>query len=118
MIAHERWPLELRLTPDRRALAVAFDDGTHHRLSAELLRVESPSAEVQGHGPGDKTLVRGKADVTIEAVEPVGNYAVRLRFSDGHATGIYGWRYLDELGRTGGELMGRYREAVAGAPAP
>lgn len=112
MTEPERWPTEIRLTADRRALLVAFDDGTRHALSAELLRVESPSAEVQGHGPGEKVVVRGKADVAITSVEPIGNYAVRLVFSDGHATGLYAWSYLDELGRNGAELMAAYRAAV------
>ena len=81
-------------------------------LPAELLRVESPSAEVQGHGPGEKRLVAGKRDVTIEAVESVGNYAVRLVFDDGHSTGIYGWRYLAELGAEPDMRLRTYRSRL------
>jgi DUF971 family protein len=96
--ASERWPVEIRLKRAEKILEVSFDDGSRFRLPAEYLRVESPSAEVQGHGPGQKQLVAGRAQVGITAVEPVGNYAVRLRFDDGHDTGIYSWRYLHELG--------------------
>jgi DUF971 family protein len=88
---------ELRLRTRSRILEVAFDDGSRHSLSAEYLRVHSPSAEVQGHGPGQAQLVSGKQDVGITAVEPVGQYAVRLVFSDGHDTGLYTWKYLYEL---------------------
>jgi DUF971 family protein len=77
-----------------KALDVTFDDGTFISLPAEYLRVESPSAEVQGHRPEDKVLVTGKRDVTVTAIEPVGNYAIRLVFSDGHDTGIFSWDYL------------------------
>jgi DUF971 family protein len=80
-------------------LEVAFDDGASFRLPFEYLRVESPSAEVQGHGPGQRVLVPGKRDVDIVGIEPVGNYAVLLRFSDGHDSGIYSWSVLHELGR-------------------
>jgi DUF971 family protein len=93
------------LTPSRitlhRAshdLEVAFEDGRVFRLSAEYLRVNSPSAEVQGHGPGQKVLVAGKRDVNIDEIVPVGNYAVLLKFSDGHQTGIYSWEVLYQLG--------------------
>jgi DUF971 family protein len=96
--ANEPWPLEIRLKRVEKVLELAFEDGSRFRLPAEYLRVESPSAEVQGHGPGQKQLVAGRAHVGIAAVEPVGNYAVRLRFDDGHDTGIYSWRYLHELG--------------------
>lgn len=96
--ATERWPVEIRLKRAERTLEVTFDDGRCFRLPAEYLRVESPSAEVQGHGPGQKQLVHGRAMVGIIAVEPVGNYAVRLRFDDLHDTGLYSWRYLYELG--------------------
>jgi len=92
------WPVELRLKKAEKLLEVAFDDGTHFRLPAEYLRVESPSAEVQGHGPGQKTLVAGRAHVGIIELEPVGNYAVRITFDDLHNTGIYSWAYLYELG--------------------
>jgi len=93
-----RWPVELRLKKAEKLLEVAFDDGSRFRLPAEYLRVESPSAEVQGHGPGQKTLVAGRARVGIIGLEPVGNYAVRITFDDLHSTGIYSWAYLYELG--------------------
>ena len=96
--AAEPWPVEIRLKRAEKILELAFEDGSRFRLPAEYLRVESPSAEVQGHGPGQKQLVAGRATVGITAVEPVGNYAVRLRFDDGHDSGIYSWRYLHELG--------------------
>jgi len=108
--APERWPVELRLKRAEKILEVSFDDGSRFRLPAEYLRVESPSAEVQGHGPGQKQLVAGRAQVGIAAVEPVGNYAVRLRFDDGHDTGIYSWRYLHELGD---QQEKRWRDYVA-----
>ena len=92
------WPTELRLDPSRTTLAVVFDSGASFALAAEYLRVESPSAEVQGHGSGDKQIVPGKRHVKIEALEPVGNYAVRIRFDDGHDTGLFTWDYLHELG--------------------
>jgi DUF971 family protein len=93
-----RWPVELRLKKAEKLLEEAYDDGSRFRLPAEYLRVESPSAEVQGHGPGQKTLVAGRAHVGIIALEPVGNYAVRITFDDLHDTGIYSWSYLYELG--------------------
>jgi DUF971 family protein len=93
-----RWPTELRLKRAERLLEISFDDGTRFRLPAEYLRVESPSAEVQGHSAGQKQLVHGRAGVGITRIEPVGNYAVRLIFDDGHDTGIYSWSYLHELG--------------------
>jgi DUF971 family protein len=91
-------PTEIRLDRAARVLHVSFDDGVRFTLPAEYLRVESPSAEVQGHGPGQKTVLGGKRLVGITAVEPVGHYAVRLVFDDGHDTGIYSWDYLHELG--------------------
>ena len=91
-------PTDLILHQASHALEVAFDDGARFRLPCEYLRVESPSAEVQGHGPGQKVLVAGKRDVNITAIEPVGHYGVLLRFDDGHATGIYTWSTLRELG--------------------
>jgi DUF971 family protein len=91
-------PTGLVLHKASHALEVSFDDGAVFRLPCEYLRVESPSAEVQGHGPGQKVLVPGKRDVNISAIEPIGNYAVALHFDDGHASGIYGWPYLYELG--------------------
>lgn len=93
------WPTELRLAKDRKSLTVAFHNGERHALSAEYLRVKSPSAEVQGHSPDERKTVPGKRDVMILEVLPVGNYAVRLMFDDMHSTGIYSWEYLAELGR-------------------
>src|SRR5579871_936416 len=93
------WPTEVRLSKDRRGLTVAFEDGARFTLPAEYLRVESPSAEVQGHGPDERKTVPGKRAVEILEVRPVGNYAVRLVFDDMHSTGIYSWDYLHELGR-------------------
>ena len=93
------WPTEIRLKKTERLLEIDFDDGGAFRLPAEYLRVESPSAEVQGHGPGQKQLVAGRAEVAIKALEPVGHYALRIVFDDGHDTGIYSWAYLHQLGR-------------------
>jgi DUF971 family protein len=111
----EPWPRELRLKSAEKVLEVTFEDGARFRLPAEYLRVESPSAEVQGHGPGQKQLVHGRADVGIRAVEPVGNYAVRLVFDDGHNTGLYSWRYLHELGMEQEQRWKQYLEALARA---
>ncbi|MDQ0315819.1 DUF971 domain-containing protein [Amorphus orientalis] len=93
------WPTELRLKTGRRVLTVTWDDGSSDELTAELLRVRSPSAEVKGHTPAERKTVGGKREVSISAIEPVGNYAVRLVFDDGHSTGLYTFRYLAELGR-------------------
>ena len=92
-------PTTITLHRASHVLEVGFDSGETFRLPAEYLRVHSPSAEVQGHGPGQRTLVAGKRDVNIDAVEPVGNYAVLLRFDDGHASGIFSWDVLLTLGR-------------------
>ena len=92
------WPSELRLSDKGRQLRVAFDDGTMYDLSAEMLRVMSPSAEVQGHSAAERKLVSGKRNVAITEIIPTGNYAVRLVFDDMHQTGIYTWTYLHELG--------------------
>ncbi|XSC48273.1 gamma-butyrobetaine hydroxylase-like domain-containing protein [Bradyrhizobium sp. RDT10] len=92
------WPVEIRLPKDRRSLRVAFDDGRTFDLSAELLRVTSPSAEVQGHSEAERKTVGGKRNVTILSVDPVGNYAVRIGFDDMHSTGIYSWAFLRDLG--------------------
>jgi DUF971 family protein len=107
------WPVEIRLKKAEKILEVDFDDGTRFRLPAELLRVESPSAEVQGHGPSQKQIVAGRAHVGILDLEPVGNYAVRIKFDDLHDTGIYSWRYLYELGRKQDELWAKYLAALA-----
>jgi len=92
------WPVEIRLPKDRRTLRVAFDDGRTFDLPAELLRVTSPSAEVQGHSEAERKTVGGKRNVTILSVDPVGNYAVRIGFDDMHSTGIYSWAFLHDLG--------------------
>jgi DUF971 family protein len=94
----EPWPTELRLDKDKRVLTVAFDDGQSFALPAELLRVLSPSAEVQGHSPEQRVTVPGKRHVGIARIEPVGNYAVRIVFTDGHDTGLFVWEYLRGLG--------------------
>ncbi len=91
-------PTEITLHKQSRTLEVAFDSGDRFVMPCEYLRVHSPSAEVQGHGPGERVLVAGKREVNIGAIEPVGNYAVLLRFSDGHATGIFSWETLYDLG--------------------
>jgi len=92
------WPTELRLRKDRKTLTVVFDNGESFDLSAEYLRVQSPSAEVQGHSPTERKTVAGKKDVAILELHPIGNYAVRLVFDDLHSTGIYSWDYLYNLG--------------------
>lgn len=102
------WPVEIRLPKDRRALRVTFDDGRAFDLSAELLRVTSPSAEVQGHSEAERKTVGGKRNVTILSVDPVGNYAVRLGFDDMHSTGIYSWAFLRELGENAGRRLQDY----------
>jgi len=92
-------PTEIRLRKSARVLQVRFDAATEYTLPFEFLRVNSPSAEVQGHGPGQQIVVTGKQDVRVTAVEPVGMYAVRLVFDDGHDSGLYTWDYLRELGQ-------------------
>ncbi|HUO97968.1 MAG TPA: DUF971 domain-containing protein [Rhizomicrobium sp.] len=92
------WPTELRLNPAKDALTVSFDTGERFVLPAEYLRVESPSAEVQGHSPEQKQVVTGKQHVKITAIDPIGNYAVRITFDDGHDTGLYSWDWLHMLG--------------------
>ena len=102
------WPEEIRLAKSKSLLDVRFDNGKSFSLSAELLRVESPSAEVQGHGPGQKTTPFGKQDILISSIEPVGNYAIRIGFSDGHNTGIFSWSTLYDYGLRQDELMTDY----------
>jgi DUF971 family protein len=109
----EIWPREIRLAKDRRALTVSFDNGETHVLSAEYLRTQSPSAEVQGHSPEQRQTVAGKADVRILEVEPVGNYAVRPVFDDLHTTGIFSWAYLLQLGREFETRWPAYLEELA-----
>jgi DUF971 family protein len=108
----EHWPTEIRLRKQEKILEIDFDDGSRFALPAELLRVESPSAEVQGHGPGEKTLIAGRRHVGIMAVEPVGNYAVRLKFDDLHDTGIFSWPYLYKLGRDKDRIWQGYLDAL------
>jgi len=109
----ERWPSEIRLARDRAMLRLAFQSGPPVELSAEYLRVKSPSAEVRGHGPGEGITVSGKRNVRIASIEPVGNYAIRIIFDDGHATGIYSWSYLNELARDERRIWNDYLEALA-----
>ncbi|MCZ7855183.1 DUF971 domain-containing protein [Agrobacterium salinitolerans] len=109
----DAWPTELLVSKDRRELTVSFDDGSVYRLRAEMLRVLSPSAEVQGHGPGQKVTVPGKRDVAIRSMVATGNYAVRVIFDDGHDSGIYTWKYLKELGETGDALFADYERELA-----
>jgi DUF971 family protein len=94
----DRAPAQIRVSPDRRTLTVVHGDGALDRFPAELLRVLSPSAEVQGHSPEQRVTVGGKRDVAIRDVQPVGRYAIRIVFDDGHDTGLYTWRYLSTLG--------------------
>ena len=112
--ASRPWPTELRLHKDRKAMTVAFDNGASFKLSAEYLRVKSPSAEVQGHSPDERRTVAGKKDVAILEVVPVGNYAVRLVFDDLHSTGIYSWDYLHALGRNHAANWQDYLDELAG----
>ena len=107
------WPIEIRLTKDRRALNVVFDDGASFELAAELLRVVSPSAEVQGHSEAERKTIGGKRNVTILSVDPVGNYAVRLGFDDMHSTGIFSWAFLREIGRDAGRRFQSYLDDLA-----
>ena len=106
-------PTEIRLKRADKRLEVDFVDGYHFAFPAELLRVESPSAEVQGHGPGERRTVAGARNVAILAVEPVGNYAIRLIFDDRHDTGIYSWEYLHRLGREQPQRWQAYLDALA-----
>lgn len=108
-------PTDIRLHQKSRVLEIFFDDGAHFRLPCEYLRVYSPSAEVRGHGPGQEVLQVGKENVNISAIEPVGNYAVRLVFDDGHNTGLYSWNVLYRLGEhyttLWQEYLGRLEQA-------
>ena len=106
---------ELRLNPEKNTLSLTFTDGTTSSLPAEFLRVVSPSAEVQGHSPSERKLVPGKRNVTIRGIEPVGNYAVRLVFSDGHDTGIYSWSYLYDISAKKEALWSTYIEEMSQA---
>lgn len=105
------WPSEIRLNPERDVLSIAFDNGERFGLRAEYLRVESPSAEVRNHG-GPKTIVMGKEQVKIAGLEPVGNYALRIAFDDGHDSGLYSWDYLYKLGAEEREIWATYLAAA------
>ena len=105
-------PTEIRLQRERKTLDVAYDDGTEFSLPAEYLRVESPSAEVQGHGPGERKTIAGRRHVGIMALDPVGNYAIRISFDDLHDTGIFTWEYLHELGRERSRKWQTYLDAL------
>jgi DUF971 family protein len=112
MPAERPWPSEIRLAPDKTLLTISFETGEHFALAAEYLRVESPSAEVQGHAADQKQIVGGKHAVRIEGLEPVGNYAIRIRFDDGHDTGLFSWDYLHELGREHDKKWAAYLRAL------
>ena len=107
------WPTEIRVTKDKKALVVSFDDGASHTLPAEMLRVLSPSAEVQGHSPSQRVTVPGKRNVEIISITPQGNYAIRIGFDDMHASGIYTWHFLYELGESGTEKFAAYEAELA-----
>jgi DUF971 family protein len=110
-------PTAITLHQASRVLEIAFDDGSHFRLPCEYLRVYSPSAEVRGHGPGQEVLQVGKRDVAITAIEPIGHYALRPTFSDGHESGIYSWDYLHDLGTRQAGLWQEYLARIAAAGA-
>ena len=108
-------PTEIRLKKEPRLLVITFDDGSKFEYTFEYLRVHSPSAEVVGHGPGQETLQTGKEDVVITGIDPVGHYAVRLVFDDGHDTGLYSWSYLYDLGRNMEANWLRYLDRLTAA---
>ena len=106
------WPLEIRVKSKEKMLEVDFDDGASFAIAAELLRVESPSAEIQGHGSGKKVTPAGRRHVSILNVEPVGNYAIKISFDDLHDTGIFSWQYLYDLGTNQKDLLDSYIERL------
>ena len=108
----EHWPGEIRYLAADKRLEIDFDNGVTFSYPVELLRVESPSAEVQGHGPGDKKVVAERKHVGIMEIEPVGNYAVRIKFDDLHDTGIFSWQYLYRLGQNQDEIWQAYLSAL------
>ena len=112
-LSGQSWPVEIRLKSGHRTLAVTYDDGAAFEIPAEMLRVMSPSAEVQVHSPSERVTVGGKRNVAIRAVEPVGNYAVRLQFDDGHGSGIFTWGYLRRLGADREALWSAYLAELA-----
>ena len=105
-------PTEINLHQKSRVLEIIFDDGEHFELTGEYLRVYSPSAEVRGHAPGEEVLQVGKADVNIDKIEPVGNYAVQLYFDDGHDSGIYSWEWLYQIGKNHDKLWQEYLDKL------
>jgi DUF971 family protein len=117
LTANTPWPTEITLHQASRRLDVTFDDGRSYQFPIEYLRVYSPSAEVIGHGPGQEVLQTGKRLVGIEELSPVGTYAVQIRFSDGHNTGIFSWDYLKELGVNQDENWARYLNRIEAAGA-
>ena len=110
--SEKTWPLEIRVKSKEKMLEVDFDDGASFAIAAELLRVESPSAEIQGHGPGQKVTPAGRRHVSILNVEPVGNYAIKISFDDLHDTGIFSWQYLYDLGANQKDLWDSYIERL------
>jgi DUF971 family protein len=109
------WPTELKFSSAERVLTITFDDGSSFKLPAEYLRVESPSAEVQGHGASQRQTVAGKRNVGVSGIEPVGRYAVRIVFDDGHDTGLFSWTYLQQLGREHATRWAEYERRLAAA---
>ena len=109
----KHWPGEIRLKQAEKCLEIDFDDGTSFNFPAEFLRVESPSAEVMGHGPDQKKTIPGRRHIGILKIEPVGNYAIRIEFDDLHNTGIFSWNYLYEIGRRQDELWQTYLDKLA-----
>lgn len=113
MTDREAWPAEIRLSKDKRTLTIGWEGGASDRFEAEFLRVVSPSAEVQGHSPEQRQTVPGKRQVAIRAIEPVGNYAVRITFDDGHNTGLYSWRYFQRLAAERETMWAEYLSELA-----
>lgn len=114
MIQSSRYkPTEIRVSRDRRMLSASFDNGEKFDIEAELLRVRSPSAEVQGHSPDQRVLVHGKRHVGIMKIHPVGNYAIRIEFDDMHSTGIFTWDFLHEMGRRREAYWAEYEKELA-----
>ena len=109
------WPDEIRLSPDKTHLTLVFSGSNPLTLEAEYLRVESPSAEVQGHSPDEKKTIAGKRSVRMIGLEPVGNYAVRIRFDDGHDTGLFTWAYLEKLGTERETIWQSYLDRLSAA---
>jgi hypothetical protein len=112
--ADDDTPTDIKLRRKSRVVTITYADGRQHSLSFEYLRTHSPSAEVQGHGPGQEVLQIAKENVTVLGMEPIGRYAVRLLFDDGHDTGLYTWKYLRELGEDFNTKWARYLERLAG----